>query len=114
MSKDFYFDREDLNDFNNAILAEDSPEYWEKFMTYYGSVFEDGALTAREKKLIALAVASLIGCPYCVEAYTKACLSEGCDKDEMTEAVHAAAALRAGATLAQFVQGKKLADKLSF
>lgn len=110
----YYYDKEDLKDFNEGILAEDSPEYWEKFMDYYGSVFCDGALTSREKSLIALAVASVIACPYCIEAYTKACLQEGCEKEELAEAIHAASALRAGALLAQSVQSKKLADRISF
>lgn len=111
---DFYYEKDDLKDFNQGILSEDSPEYWEKFMTYYGSVFAEGALTSREKSLIALAVATVIGCPYCIEAYTKACLGEGCEKAELAEAIHAASALRAGAILAQAVPSKKLADRISF
>lgn len=111
---DFYFEKDDLKAFNKGILGEDAPEYWDKFMAYYGSVFEDGALTAREKSLIAYAVANLIGCPYCVEAYTKDLIQKGCEKEELAEAIHAASALRAGALLAQSVQSKKLADRISF
>lgn len=110
----YYYERDDLKKFNEGILGEDSPEYWENFMKYYGSVFQDGALTSREKSLIALAIATVTGCPYCIEAYTKACLQEGCEKAELSEAIHTAAALRAGALLAQAVPSKKLADKLSF
>ena len=42
-----------------------------KFFDYYGKVFEEGALTAREKSLIALAVAHTVQCPYCMDAYSK-------------------------------------------
>ena len=43
--------------------------------TYYNAVFEEGALTAREKSLIALAVAHTVQCPYCIDAYTNDCLN---------------------------------------
>ena len=52
-------------------------ELWEKFMAYYGAVFADGALTEREKALIALGVAHAVQCPYCIDAYTQACLEKG-------------------------------------
>lgn len=47
-----------LIDFSADGVGAMSPELWEKFMGYYGSVFRDGALTSREKSLIALAVAA--------------------------------------------------------
>ena len=49
---DTYYNPEDLAQFGN--MGEDAPELWEKFMAYYGQVFEDGALSAREKCLICL------------------------------------------------------------
>ena len=50
-----YYNTEDLGKF--ATMGEEAPELWSKFMEYYGAVFAEGALTAREKSLIALAVA---------------------------------------------------------
>lgn len=50
-----YYDPADLKKFGK--ISEWSPELGEKFFDYYGKVFEEGALTAREKSLIALAVA---------------------------------------------------------
>lgn len=109
-----YFDRKHLKDFNKGIMREDSSENWDNFMKYYGGVFCQGALTEREKQLIALAVAHAIHCPYCIEAYTEACLSSGCSKEEMTEAVHVASALSAGAILANGVMMKTYADEVEF
>ena len=67
-------------------------------------VFEPGALTAREKSLIALAVAHAVQCPYCIDAYSKDCLEKGADLDQMTEAVHVSCAIRGGASLVHGVQ----------
>ena len=67
-------------------------------------MFEDGALTAREKALIALAVAHTVQCPYCIDAYASDCLEKGADLEQMTEAVHVATAIRGGASLVHGVQ----------
>ena len=48
----------------------------------------EGELTEREKSLIALAVAHAVQCPYCIDAYTRACLDKGSNLAEMTEAHH--------------------------
>ena len=86
-----------------------APELWAKFFDWYGAVFADGALTEREKSLIALAVAHAVQCPYCIDAYTQACLEKGSDLDQMTEAVHVAAAIRGGASLVHGVQMRNVA-----
>ena len=106
-----YYDPADLPRFSE--MAEGSPELWKKFMEYYGAVFEEGALSEREKALIALAVASAVQCPYCIDAYTRACLEKGSNLEQMTEAVHVANAIRGGASLVHGVQMKNIAEKLS-
>ena len=50
-----YYNPDDLEKF--ASMGELAPDLWEKFMAYYSAVFDEGALTKREKALIALAVA---------------------------------------------------------
>ncbi|RLD29243.1 MAG: 4-carboxymuconolactone decarboxylase [Bacteroidetes bacterium] len=101
MSKTYY-DPSDLKKFGN--ITEWSEELGEKFFDYYKKVFEEGALTAREKSLIALAVSHVVKCPYCIDAYTKDGLQRGITKEEMMEAVHAGAAIESGATLVHAVQ----------
>ena len=107
-----YYNPEDLPKF--GTIGEESPELWEKFISYYGAVFEEGSLTAREKSLIALAVAHAVQCPYCIDSYTQDCLSKGVYEEQMTEAVHVAAAIRGGATLVHGVQMKNIVKKLEF
>lgn len=107
-----YYNPEDLAKF--ATMGEEAPQLWETFMNYYGSVFAEGALTAREKSLIALAVASAIQCPYCIDSYTNDCLNKGVNEEQMTEAIHVACAIRGGASLVHGVQMKNIVKKLEF
>jgi 4-carboxymuconolactone decarboxylase len=97
-----YYEPDDLRKFAN--IGEGNADLAEKFFAYYNAVFEGGALSAREKALIALAVAHAVQCPYCIDAYTKTCLENGSDLEQMTEAVHVACALRGGASLVHGVQ----------
>ncbi len=102
MSQKSYFDPEDLKKFGN--ITEFQEEMGKKFFDYYGEVFKEGALTAREKSLIALAVAHTVQCPYCIDAYTADSMQKGADEEQMMEAVHVAAAIRSGASLVFSVQ----------
>ena len=97
-----YYNPEDLKKFGN--IGEFQKELADKFFGYYGEVFKEGALTEREKSLIALAVSHAIQCPYCIDAYSVDTLEKGCDEEEMMEAVHVAAAIRGGASLVHGVQ----------
>ena len=65
-------------------MGKGNKELWDKFMGYYSAVFAEGALTEREKSLIALAVAHTVQCPYCIDAYTQASLEKGSNVEEMT------------------------------
>ncbi len=94
-------------------IAEGNKELADAFFTYYGKVFQDGALSAREKALIALAVAHTVQCPYCIDAYTQECLEKGSNLDQMTEAVHVASAIRGGSSLVHGLQMRHVAEKLS-
>ena len=97
-----YYNPEDLKKFGD--IAEFEPKLAKKFFNWYGEVFEEGALSAREKSLIALAVAHAIQCPYCIDAYTTDSLEKGSDETMMMEAIHVAAAIRGGASLVHGVQ----------
>ena len=99
---DTYYHPHDLSKF--AEMGKGNKELWEKFIEYYGAVFAEGALSEREKALIALGVAHAVQCPYCIDAYTEACLEKGSNVEEMTEAVHVACAIRGGSSLVHGVQ----------
>ena len=106
-----YYKPEDLSKFEE--IGKDAPQLAQKFFEYYGAVFAEGELSEREKSLIALAVSHTIQCPYCIDAYTQACLEKGSNMTEMTEAVHVATAIRGGASLVHGIQMRNIAEKLS-
>src|SRR5438445_11182822 len=89
--------RRDLPRFGE--IERGAPDLARKSFAWYNAVFAEGTLSAREKALIALAVAHAVQCPYCIDAYSKDALEKGSNLDQMTEAVHVAAAIRGGASL---------------
>jgi alkylhydroperoxidase/carboxymuconolactone decarboxylase family protein len=105
-----YFHCDDLQRFPE--IGENRSDLAKKFFDWYGAVFADGALSAREKSLIALAVAHAVQCPYCIDAYSKDALQQGADLDQMTEAVHVAAAIRGGSSLVHGVQMRNHVERL--
>ncbi len=105
---DSYYRPEHLANFGE--IAEGNDDLARRFFSYYGEVFAEGALTVREKALIALAVSHAVQCPYCIDAYSTECLTHGSDLEEMTEAVHVATAIRGGASL---VHGLQMLDHVS-
>jgi alkylhydroperoxidase/carboxymuconolactone decarboxylase family protein len=106
---DTYYHPHDLGKF--ADMGKSNTELWDKFMAYYGAVFAEGALTAREKALIALGVSHAVQCPYCIDAYTQDCQQKGADFEQMTEALHVAVAIRGGASLVHGMQMREHAKK---
>ena len=106
-----YYNQGDLKKFGE--IGEWGPDLAKKFFEYYGEVFKEGALTAREKSLIALAVAHTVQCPYCIDAYTTDTLEKGITETQMMEAIHVASAIRGGASLVHGVQMMNKAKKLS-
>ena len=110
MPKETYYAPEDLKKFGN--ITEFQPELGKKFFDYYGAVFAEGALTQREKALIALAVAHAVQCPYCIDAYTSDSIEKGATEQMMMEAVHISAAIRGGASLVHGVQMMNKAKEL--
>jgi AhpD family alkylhydroperoxidase len=74
-----------------------TPEPYEAFQTFSRKVFVDGALATKTKQLIAVAVAHVTQCPYCIRGHTKAALREGVTREELMEAIWVAAEMRAGA-----------------
>jgi alkylhydroperoxidase/carboxymuconolactone decarboxylase family protein len=104
-----YYEPRDLQDFPN--IGEYAAEEGKKFFAYYGQATGAGALSEREKALIALTVATVRHCPYCIDAYTNKCLSLGVTNDEMMEAIHVGAAMSAGDILAHATQMRKIIKK---
>lgn len=77
-----------------------APEIDESFRRFSDAVFRDGALPRKTKQLIAVAVAHVTQCPYCIRGHTRAALREGATPEELMEAIWVAVEMRAGAAFA--------------
>ncbi len=77
-------------------LAESAPAAWQGYQAFDRAAMADGAIPARTKELIAVAVALTTQCPYCIEIHSKRAEEAGCSEAEIAEAALVAAALRAG------------------
>ena len=88
-SKDLAHKRRDLGPTTQAA-----------FDAFSQAVFADGALPAKTKQLIAVAVAHVTQCPYCIRSHTKSALRHGATQQEIVEAIWVAAEMRAGGAYA--------------
>ena len=105
-----YYNSKDLGKFSK--IGDFQKELGEKFFSYYNEVFKDSELSAREKSLIALAVAHAVQCPYCIDSYSADAFEKGWSQSQMMEAVHVACAIRGGASLVHGVQMMNKVNKL--
>jgi len=83
-----------------AMRRDLAPETLRAFEAFSRQAFADGALDARTKQLIAVAVAHVTQCPYCIRGHTKAALKAGASDKQIMEAIWVAAEMRAGASYA--------------
>ena len=77
-----------------------TPDVEEAFRAFSKAVFKEGALSRKTKQLIAVAVAHVTQCPYCIHGHTKSAASEGATAEEIMEAIWVAAEMRAGGAYA--------------
>lgn len=77
-----------------------APEAYAAFRAFSQRVFADGALPSKIKELIAVAVAHVTQCPYCIRSHTKRATMRGASEKEIMEAIWVAAEMRAGAAVA--------------
>ena len=77
-----------------------APQPLATFQAFSKALFADGGLPSRTKQLIAVAVAHVTQCPYCIHGHTQAALASGATEQEIMEAIWVAAEMRAGAAYA--------------
>jgi AhpD family alkylhydroperoxidase len=83
------------------------------FQDFSHKVFADGVLSAKIKQIIAVAVAHVTQCPYCIKGHTRAALRHGASDEELMEAIWVAAEMRAGAAFAHAVLAIDEMEKIS-
>lgn len=77
-----------------------APKTHEAFEAFSREVFAEGALDEQTKQLIAVAVAHVTQCPYCIEGHTKLAKKKGATPEQVMEAVWVASEMRAGGAYA--------------
>lgn len=77
-----------------------APDAAAAFHAFSKAAFQDGALPAKTKQIIAVAVAHVTQCPYCIRGHTRAALRSGASEQELMEAIWVAAEMRAGGAFA--------------
>lgn len=77
-----------------------TPDAEKAFLAFSQAVFAEGALPAKMKQIIAVAVAHVTQCPYCIKGHTKAAVRHGATEQELMEAIWVAAEMRAGGAYA--------------
>src|SRR3546814_2846173 len=73
-----------------------APEAEAAFREFGEAVFREGALSRKTKQLIAVAVAHVTQCPYCIQGHVKSASRIGATPEEVMEAIWVAAEMRAG------------------
>ena len=77
-----------------------APNIDDAFHEFSKQVFSEGALPSKIKQLIAVAVAHVTQCPYCIQGHTRAAVSQGASSAEIMEAIWVAVEMRAGGSFA--------------
>ncbi len=80
-------------------LEANVPEATKAFWAFDKAAMARGAISAKNKELMALAVAFTTQCPYCIEIHAKKAREAGASEAEISEVVFISAALRAGAAV---------------
>lgn len=103
--KEAYFSR--LSEFSKL-----NGEVFSAFINFDTLSLKEGLLSAKEKELIAVAVAHTTGCPYCIALHVKASKKKGATKEEVAESIFVATALKAGSALAHGVNALNAFDEV--
>lgn len=96
-----------------ARRKELAPGIHEAFEEFGRAVFADGALPGKTKQLIAVAVAHVTQCPYCITGHTRLARRAGASPEEIMEAIWVAAEMRAGGAYAHATLSVPVADATS-
>ncbi len=77
-----------------------APATDDAFRAFSRQVFAAGALPSVTKQLIAVAVAHVTQCPYCIRGHTEGAVRAGATPEQIMEAIWVAAEMRAGGAFA--------------
>lgn len=86
-----------------GLFSKKMPEIAEHYNAFTQACFKEGALSQKQKQLIALGISLYSQDEYCIIYHIKGCLDQGCTEEEIMEAVGVVAAFGGGAAMSQAV-----------
>src|SRR5690625_4802487 len=89
-----------------------APSSFKSFFTFNDQALAEGKLSVRLKEIIAVAVAHVTGCAYCIDIHVTAAKEIGATKEEISEAIFVATALKAGSAFAHGVNALNSYDEI--
>jgi AhpD family alkylhydroperoxidase len=98
---DQFYKKEDIRKI--SVLGQLVPETMQALLEMNDRVFQDGALTTKTKELIAIAVAHVTDCAFCIDIHTKNALREGATDEEVAESILVGVAMKASSALSHSV-----------
>ncbi len=81
-------------------MRELAPEAYRSFLDFDTKAFADGALPAKTKELVAVGIAHVTQCPWCIDAHVGRATKAGATDQEIGEVIFVAMAMAAGAAWA--------------
>jgi|SRR5947209_18477498 len=91
------YDRKNLTKF--ARYGELVPDGFQEFAAFDAAAYRAGAIPAKYKELMAIAVALATQCPYCIDIHARKAKAAGATEQELAETTLVAAAIRAGGAM---------------
>lgn len=91
-------------------LSKLAPDVFKAFGQFDAAAVADGAISSKTKELIAVAVAHVTGCPYCIDIHVNNAKKLDVSKEEMAESIMVATALKAGSAMAHGVNALQAYD----
>ena len=73
------------------------PEAYRAFLDFDGKAFADGALSTKTKELVAIGIAHITQCPWCIDAHAGRARKAGATDEEIGEVIFVSMAMAAGA-----------------
>ncbi len=93
-------------------MREQTPEITRSFGAFYQNLMKEGALTAKEKELIALAIGLALRCTPCINLHVQGCLKAGATREEILEAAGVAVVMQGGPTFTHLPEVMQALDHL--
>lgn len=99
------FAQQALQDYKEGlgVFTEKMPQIAKKYNAFTEACFREGAISKKDKQMIALGISIFSQDEYCIIYHTKGCLDQGCTEEEILETVGVTAAFGGGASMSQAV-----------